>query len=63
MSIFVRSVMAIYTNEEIISFLEAFLSYGLVVSPWLAGVREETRFDVSIYRILDTAAIDISSKL
>ncbi len=54
--------MIIYTNEEILTFLEAFLSYGLVVSPWLAGVREEARFDVSIYHLLDAAAIDISSK-
>ena len=59
---FARSVMIIYTNEEILTFLEAFLSYGLVVSPWLAGVREEARFDVSIYHLLDAAAIDISSK-
>lgn len=39
------------------------MSYGLVVSPWLAGVKGDTRFDVSIYHLLDSAAMDISSKM
>ena len=53
----------IYSNEEITFFLNEFLKYGLVVSPWLAGVRNDSRFDTSIYHLLDSAAIDISAKL
>jgi ubiquinone/menaquinone biosynthesis C-methylase UbiE len=56
-------VINIYSNEEIKFFLNKFLKHGLVVSPWLAGVHSEGRFDTAIYHLLDSAAIDISAKL
>ena len=57
------SVINIYSSEEIKFFLNEFLKHDLVVSPWLAGLRNEGRFDTAIYQLLDSTAIDISATL
>jgi len=46
-------------KEEIVKFLE----YGLVVSPWLAGIGNESRFDDDIFEYLDGQAQSISEML
>ncbi len=51
-----------YTDEEIVLCIDAFLRHGLAISPWLAGMRDDQRFDADVDCLLESAIMDFSAK-